>query len=71
MAKLIDSLWVSFQPVTVQIEDSLLHKCRSLLESYGLPGVLKAEVLKYVTVTEQLALPPTVLQEAERDAFTA
>lgn len=66
--KLIDSLWISFQPVTVQVEDSLLHKCKSLLESYGLPGVLKAEVLNYVTVTEQLALPPTVLQEAERDA---
>lgn len=66
-ANLIDAFNASFQPVTLQLEDSLLLKCKSLLHSYGLPGVLKTESLTCGT-TKLLVVPPSVLQEAERDA---
>ena len=67
IANLIDTFHVSFQPVTLQLEDSLLLKCKSLLQSYGLPGVLETESFTRST-TKLLVVPPSVLQEAERDA---
>ena len=66
-ANLIDTFNASCQPVTLQLEDSLLLKCKSLLHSYGLPGVLKTESFTCGT-TKLLVVPTSVLQEAERDA---
>ena len=59
----IRSLCISVQPLTVQLEDSLLHRLRSVIESYGLPGVMRSKL-----ENKPSSVPYEVKQEASRDA---
>ncbi len=59
----IDEMYVAVQPVTLQLEDSLLHSLRAVLGSYGLPGVLQ----RREAGEKDSPLPEVVRLEAERD----
>ena len=74
MDNVIDLVHVMIQPVTVQLEDSLLHKLRAILPSFSSPGVLRIAA----SSTENISPPPlsspdlcvvpvAVLKEAEID----
>ena len=62
----IDSLYVSLQPVTLQLEDNLLHKLRKLVQTFSLPGVLRTNT-KDSEFDSSILVPPQVLREAELD----
>ena len=71
--RLIDKLQISTQPVTIQLEDSLLQLLRVLIFTYLPPGVLIASSLEVsqsnTSLSSLLTTPPIILQEAERDVF--
>ena len=76
MDNVIDLVHVMVQPVTVQLEDSLLHKLRAILPSFSSPGVLlkiAASSTENVISTSPLpspdayVVPVAVLKEAEID----
>ena len=76
MDNVIDLVHVMVQPVTVQLEDSLLHKLRAILPSFSSPGVLlkiAASSTENVISTSALSspdsyvVPVAVLKEAEID----
>ena len=73
MNNVIDLVHVMIQPVTVQLEDSLLHRLRSILPSFTSPGVLRSTATPTENISISLSspdlyvVPVTVLKEAEID----
>ena len=70
----VDLVHLMVQPVTLQLEDGLLHKLRDILPSFTLPGVLRITNTPTdkdaMTSSPDLCVcvPPSVLKEAEIDA---
>lgn len=66
---MIEKLHVSVQPVTVHLEDSLLHTLREVFGTYSLPGVLQPVELRRGSegASTNLQLPEVVRHEAKRD----
>ncbi len=63
--RLIDKFQVSTQPVTIQLEDSLLQHMKSVIFTYLPPGVVFLS--SKTESTDSSTVPAVVLQEAERD----
>lgn len=61
----IDNLYVAIEPITIQIEDELLNLVRSLVQSYGVPGVLTHTYTQ--PDVPSTSVSPTLLTEASRD----
>lgn len=64
-------IYVSLQPATFQLEDNLLHRVRSVVMTFGLPGV---DILtssssgdSFCSVDSSISVPSPVLLESERD----
>ena len=72
MDNVIDLVHVMIQPVTVQLEDSLLHRLRAMLPSFSMPGVLRTaatptENSSTLLSSDLYIVPAAVLREAEID----
>ena len=65
--RLIDKLQVSTQPVTIQLEDSLLQHMKDLIFTYIPPGILFLSSKDQQTDSSTQTTPTIVLQEADRD----
>ena len=64
---LIDKLHVSVQPLTLQLEDGLLNRLRSVFGSYGAPGTLLRTQSQSTASVSSSVPPQAVLAEAARD----
>ena len=72
MDNVIDLVHIMIQPVTVQLEDSLLHKLRAILPSFSSPGVLRIAAASNISPPplsspDLYVVPVAVLKEAEID----
>lgn len=65
--RLIDKLQLSTQPVTIQLEDSLLQHMKDVIFTYLPPGIIFISSKSESTDSCTLRVPAIVLQEAERD----
>lgn len=69
----VDLVHVMVQPLTIQLEDSLLHKLRAILPNYTLPGVIRITSTQTNTTSITCAssgvyvVPGAILREAEID----
>ena len=66
-SNLIELIHVSVQPLTLQLEDELLNRMKSVAASYGSPGILHTMVSERQNRQKSTATPKLVLAEAERD----
>lgn len=69
----VDLVHVMVQPLTVQLEDSLLHKLRAILPYYTLPGVIRITSSQTNNTSTSdpsgvCVVPAAILKEAEVDA---
>lgn len=64
---LIEELCIAVQPLTLQLEDGLLNRLRSLVGSYRAPGVLLTGPSQSIPSESLLTPPQAVLVEASRD----
>ena len=73
MDNVIDLVHVMIQPVTVQLEDSLLHRLRAILPSFSSPGVIRITSMLAENISTPLSsldlyvVPVAVLKEADID----
>ena len=72
----IDLLKISTQPVTIQIEDSLIQHMKELVHTFLPPGVLVASSTREGTTSDSnvsessyTVTPNVILKESERDAI--
>ena len=69
LSNVVDLAHVVIQPVTVQLEDSLLHKLQGMVPTFTLPGVLRISgIPNDINSTVVFTVPAQVLKEAEMDA---
>ena len=67
-SNLIKSISISVQPLTLQLEDGLLNRLKSVLGTYSVPGILHIIPSAVKTKKNLYSSPPeAVLVEAERD----
>ena len=66
-SNLIDSLCISLQPLTLQLEDDLLNRLKCIIVTYSTPGVLLLSPPLNKDVGSCILIPQAVLGEAERD----
>ena len=67
----VDLVHIEIQPVTLQLEDSLLHRLRAILPTFTLPGVLRLDSVPNEASSAAATIcvvPAAVLKEAEIDA---
>lgn len=66
----ISSIHVSIQPGTFQLEDSLLQKFRSIMETFKQPQLMHVDPHPALVLPVSFSsVPLSVLQESERDAY--
>ncbi len=65
--RLIEKFQVSTQPVTIQLEDSLLQHMKDVIFTYLPPGIIFVSSKSEPADSSTLTVPAIVLQEAERD----
>lgn len=75
-ASCIDLLKISTQPVTIQLEDSLIQHVKELVHTFLPPGVLIASSTRDRAINDPKVLesnyavtPDVILKESDRDAF--
>jgi hypothetical protein len=66
-SNLIDSLRISFQPLTLQLEDGLLNRLKCVFKSYSTPGTLLSAPSVRKKSERCVVIPEAVLAESERD----
>lgn len=66
-SNLIDRFCVVIQPLTIQLEDRILNRLKSVFQSYGLPGVLSRTPSVTRSIGESFIVPEPVLVESRRD----
>ena len=66
---LIHTVYLAIQPVTFQLEDSLLQKLNNIRESFKRPAIFFLDTsIAESDPVDSLLVPQSVLQESERDA---
>lgn len=68
----ISLIFLSVQPATFQLEDSLLKRVKSIVNTYAVPTTIHADrpaSRRHATVPRLPSIPLAVLREAERDAY--
>lgn len=66
-SNLIDNFRFNMRPLTLQLEDGLLNRLKSVFQCYGVPGVLSLCTTTETRSEEFCIVPDAVLLESERD----